>query len=518
MANKDQDTFLEMEDELVEEASAHLVEEVHLGSAPEAEKKQEALKKEGAESKSDISGKVVLKSTLWYTISTFLFRSVAFFTTPIIVRVLTKSQYGEFNNMQSWIGFVVIFVGLGLSSTIIRAKLDFKEKIDSYAFSMLTLDTLFTTLVFAVLWFFRAQVSEITAIPESYFFIAYLYILFNQAYSIFCTRERAHYRYKGYSLLTGLMIVFYSLFTVFLVLNMENKLDAIVYGNYIPYVVVGTVLYFLLFKDGKRPRFEHYKYGLKLGLPLLPHAFSMVLLSSSSRIIITRLIGSAETALFSLSSVIPNIVSVLLNAMNEAWAPWFLDTLHAGDTKSVNKISCIYFGTFFLMIVGVMLVAPEVVYILGGEKYVSGLSMVPALISGCVFQFAYSMYVQVEFYEKKMTTVSTATAFAALVNIALNLLLIPLFGYQVAAYAILGAYAVLFCMHFITACRFGYRDIFDLRVILGGLALSLLLIPIMLVLYEYSWIRYPITLVFGSGVLWYLYTNKAVILKLMRKK
>ena len=68
-----------------------------------------------------VSSKVVFKSGLWYTISTFLFRSVAFLTTPVIVRVLSKAQYGDFNNMQSWLGFATIFVSFCLEQTIIRA-------------------------------------------------------------------------------------------------------------------------------------------------------------------------------------------------------------------------------------------------------------------------------------------------------------------------------------------------------------------------------------------------------------
>lgn len=473
---------------------------------------------ETQEAKPKVSGKVVLKSGIWYTVSTFLFRSVAFFTTPIIVRVLSKTQYGMFNNMQSWLGFVMIFVGLGLSSTIIRAKLDYKEHIDSYALSVLALETLATTVTFGIFWLFKGPISAYTGVPVQFFPVAYFYVLFNQAYNVFITRERAHYRYKLYSLLSGLMIVFYSLFTVFLVLNMEDKLKAIVYGNYIPYIVVGAILYFLVAKDGKSIKLEHFKYGLMLGLPLLPHLFSMVLLSSADRIMITKMIGPADTALYSLSSVVPNIVSVLLNAMNEAWAPWFLDTLDAHDEKSADRLSIIYYLIFLSLVFGVMLVAPEVVFILGGKKYLPGIYIVPALIVGCIFQFAYSMYVQVEFFEKKMRTVSIATGVAAAVNIGLNLVLIPIVGYKAAAYTTLAAYAVLFFMHYRKACVLGYKDVFNRKVIIGTLIGSCALIPVVTFLYYHPIPRYILTVIYGAGVLYFLYKQKDVIKKFLKKK
>ena len=51
--------------------------------------------------KDKVSPKIVLKSGLWYTISNFAFRAVAFITTPIFARILTKAEYVEFNNISS---------------------------------------------------------------------------------------------------------------------------------------------------------------------------------------------------------------------------------------------------------------------------------------------------------------------------------------------------------------------------------------------------------------------------------
>ena len=39
-----------------------------------------------------VSANIVVKSGLWYTVSNFAFRSVAFITTPIFARILTKAE------------------------------------------------------------------------------------------------------------------------------------------------------------------------------------------------------------------------------------------------------------------------------------------------------------------------------------------------------------------------------------------------------------------------------------------
>ena len=464
-----------------------------------------------------VSSKVVFKSGLWYTISTFLFRSIAFITTPIIVRVLTRSQYGDFNNMQSWVSLLSIFASCCLEQTIIRAKLDYEDETDSYSYSILVSQAVLTTVVFLIVGLFLDPICAYTKIDPGYFFIIYLYVLFSNVYGVFVTRERAHYRYKAYSLTTGLMIVAYCLLTVFLVLKMTNKLDAIIFGNYIPYIVAGAVFFGIIAKDGKHVSWEHVKYALPLGLPLLPHTLSIILLGSSDTIMITKMLSADFTALYALSSKIPNIVSVLLNSMNGAWAPWFLDSMKANDKTGIKRISSIYYKIFLILITGIMLLAPEVMLVLGGEKYLPGLKLVPPLIAGCVFQFAYTMYVQVEFYEKKMRTVSTATAIAAATNIALNFMFMRLFGYQVAAYTTLVSYGVLFGLHYRAACRLGYSNVFDRRVIFGGLGLTLAMIPVLLFLYQLRLIRWIVILVYGIFLLYYLYKRKDLILKFYKK-
>lgn len=465
-----------------------------------------------------VSSSVVFKSGLWYTLSTFLFRSVALLTTPIIVRILTREEYGYFNNIQSWVGILVIFIACSLQSTIIRAKIDYEEELDSYSFSMLSLQSFIATVVFLFIYIFRYQVSAITDIDIKYFFIIYVYIIFSRIYAVFITNERAQYKYKLYSMTTGLMIVFYCLFTVFLVLVMSNKMDAIIYGNYIPYIIVGAFMLILIVKKGKKIKFEHFKYGLALGIPLVPHVLSLMLLNSSDRIMITKMVGASFTALYSLSSVIPNIVSILLNALVEAWSPWFMDMMKLEEKKEIKRIASIYYVIFSVIVIGTLLFAPEILYILGGKKYLVGRDLIPPLVIGCMFQFVYSMYVQVEFYKKKMKMISIATLVAAIVNVSLNFFLIPIWGYKVAAYTTLASYIVLFLMHYMAVRKMGYSNIFNRKIFFIGLIVSLFLIPISVYLYYNTLYRIILIAVYILVASFILYKNRKMIIKILLKK
>ena len=191
-------------------------------------------------------------------------------------------------------------------------------------------------------------------IEKKYFHIIFLYILFNEAFYTFITLERAHYRYKAFSLLTGISIVTTSLFSVILVLVLNNKLDARVYGQYIPIIIIGICMYLLIICRGKVVRIKYYKYAIALSLPLVPHQLSLILLSSSDRIMITKLSGAEYTALYSIAHIIMSIIAILLDSMNKAWAPWLLDSLKAKHFKEIKKTTTIYFLLFVILIIGVL--------------------------------------------------------------------------------------------------------------------------------------------------------------------
>lgn len=437
-----------------------------------------------------VSTGVVLKSGIWYTVSNFAFRAIAFITTPIFSRVLSQSEYGQYNNINSWVSILVVLAACDLHSSIIRAKLDFEEDLESYSFSVLTLSSIITVLFYIVFVLNGSILEQWLGVDKKYFHIIFLYILFNEAFYAFITLERAHYRYKSFSFLTGISIVITSLFSVLLVFVLNNKLDARVYGQYIPVIVIGICMYLFIMHKGKSVKIKYYKYAIALSLPLVPHQLSLILLSSSDRIMITKLSGAEYTALYSIAYIITNIIAILLDSMNKAWAPWLLDSLKEKQFKEIKKTTTIYFMLFVILIIGALFFAPEAIIILGGKKYIEAIYVLPPLITGCLFQFAYTMYVQMEFYEKKMKTVAIGTAIAAVINIILNYILIPIFGYVAAGYTTMIGYGVLFIIHYITIYRYGYKNIFDRRIIFSVLIIAIVVTPLVEVLYSYNLVRY----------------------------
>ena len=75
---------------------------------------------------------------------------------------------------------------------------------------------------------------------------------------------------------------------------------------------------------------------------------------------------------------------------------------------------------------------------------------------GCVCQFMYTLYVNIEQYKKKTVGMAIASVTAALINYALNALFIPKYGYIAAAYTTLFGYLVLFIIHMLIVKSLGF--------------------------------------------------------------
>lgn len=443
---------------------------------------------------------LVIKAGLWYTISNFLFRGAAFITTPLFTRLLTKQEFGAYNNFASWVAILTIITAFDAHTSIIRSKHDVKEDLDSYIYSILTLNSLVTLCCYVCILIFKPFFLRVFGFQEEYIHIMFVYLFVSPAFNMLLTRSRAFYKYKLFALLSGISTLGAMGLSVVLVISMQNKLLGRVLGQYIPISIISLVLYGIIIIHGKKIRIKYWKYVVVLCVPLIPHLLSINILGTSARIMINNICGPEFTALYSIAYSCQQIASIIFDSINKAWAPWLLDSMHSKNYDSIKKASKPYFLIMALVICATLLVGPEIVWILGGESYMSAVNALPPLLISCAFQCVYTMYVNVEFYCKRTIPIAIATMVAAAINIALNYMLIPIWGYVAAAYATLIGYICMLVFHYITVKRLGFEKIFDRKFIFIGLAAGLVFMSLCYVLYQYNTLRYVVILIYGLGI------------------
>lgn len=443
--------------------------------------------------------KKALKSGFWYTFSSFLLKGISFITVPIFTRLLTLDEFGQFNNYNSWLQIVTIFVTLCLQVTLVSAKYDFEKEFDEYVLSMFALSA-----VSVFFWTFLANVFKnffvnFTDLSMMYINCMFVYLFFEAAFNLFQARERFLYKYKINVALSVLNAIGNALLSVLLVLTMSNRLNGRIFGSIISTIIIGFFIIVFFIKKGKKVDTSYWKYALKIVIPYIPHSISLILLSSMDRIMITKICGTTDTALYGLAYSCSLLLMIFVNSFNNAYVPWFADNLKEKKYDEIKKVSKYYILIFLYLSIGMLLIIPEALMIVGGKKYIEAKYVLAPVSLGCIYQFLYTLFVNVEQIEKKTKYMAFATVSAAVLNYILNYIFIRKFGYIAAAYTTVICYLWLLIIHMVIVRKLGYKDVYSYKFIIVISVISLLADIIISILYLNNIIR--LTVIIGYMVI-----------------
>ena len=441
------------------------------------------------EQTADINRKA-LKSGFWYTIGNFLVKSMGFISTPIFTRLLTQAEFGLYNNYLSWISIFTVFVTINLEASLISAKNDYKIKFGEYVFSLVVL-----TIIMGGIWsiginMFASFFTGVTNISQFYLNSMVIYIVFTAIINLYQAKERYNYGYKKTVLIGTIMALSSTVLSILLVLNFNNKFCGRVIGATIPNIVIGTVLLLFLKTKITSEFLSFWKYALIICIPYIPHILAGSVLGSTDKIMIQQYWGPESTALYSLAYNCGMMVTLLTLSVNAAYSPWLSDKLVLKEYDLVKKVSRVYATSFMYAVIGIMLMAPEILLLLGGKNYCEAQSVIPPVAMGCACQFIYTMYVNLEQIKKKTVGMAIATVIAALINLGLNILFIPKLGYLAAAYTTLVGYVFLLIIHIYVVKKLDMGFVYDTRFLLFLMGSGVIIMLLITALYGFTSIRY----------------------------
>ena len=459
-----------------------------------------------------------LKSGIWYTASNFLIKSIGFITTPIFTRLLSKSEFGLYNNYTSWLSIITIIATLNLDATLISARYDYEDSFDEYILSVLTLSTISTSVWIVVANLFIDSLQTLLGIDQIYINVMLIYLLFMPAINLYQARERYYFEYKKTVASSLFIVAGTALLSVILVMNLSDRLFGRIIGAAVPTVLIGSIFYCYFIKKGKKINANNWKYALPICMPYIPHLLSLTILNSVDRTMITKFCGPEDTAMYSVAYTCGSMVTLLITSMNSAYAPWLGEELALGNTQKIKKISRIYILSFSILVVGIMAVAPEALLVMGGKAYLEAKYVLAPIAMGCVCQFLYTMFVNIEQFKKKTIGMAIASVTAALVNWILNYIFIPKVGYLAAAYTTLVGYLCLLIIHMILVHRLGLSSIYDYRMIMETVFVMICVTILMSVLYSNNLLRYSCLTLYIIVLLVITYKNKNNLVRYPKRR
>jgi len=392
---------------------------------------------------------VVAKATIWFMVCSVIQKGLSFITTPIFTRLMTQEQFGVYSVYVSWTQILTIFASFRLDYSVFNKGMSkYPEDRDGYASSMLGLTSLITGGMCVLYLVFQKQVNSFTELSTTIMLVLFVELFSNLAFSFWSLRERYEFRYKSVVVYTLCMAVFSSVIGILAVFLAEDKGAARIVSNVVVHAIGGALLYYLLFRRGRKFISKEYtSFAVVFNIPLIPHYFSTYVIEQSDRIMIQKLISFEAAALYSVAYTVGSIVKIFTAAITNTLIPLQYRLLEKKDYKTLEKNILMVMTGVVCFLVFVAAAGPEIVLVLGGQEYMSAQAVVPPVAASVFFTFLYNLLANIEFYYGANKFAMKISFVGASANLVLNFLLIPTFGFVVAAYTTLISYVIYAVAH-----------------------------------------------------------------------
>lgn len=432
-----------------------------------------------------------LKASIWFTISLFLQKGISLLTSPIVARILSTEEYGRINLFISWESVFMNFVTLSSDHAILKLCVKYEDK-DKILSSIIGYNLFIAAIWGIILFFATPLVLKVTGLSYILVICLFFHCLFT--IQIFCWSYIRQYEYV-YKIVVfeTLLCTFCASFGSLLALIFLGKTaETKIIFQILPLAIIGFIITLKALGTGKAFYDANvWKFTLFFCVPLIPHFFSEKILMNSDRIMIDKMCGTSNVAVYSVAYSVGTLITLLTSAINSAFAPYQFQKIKTGEYKKLAKNANYVIGFVALCLCGIMLFSQEIIWFFGGEKYLESVSIVIPISLGLFFNYMFQLFGRVQEYFEQRYTIVIASICCAMLNIVLNSIFIRQYGYQAAAYTTLFCYFVFCFLHYIfykIACKkYVGCEIYDIK---GLIIISVVLIVVSIGIYFINRILY----------------------------
>lgn len=401
-----------------------------------------------------------LKNISFYSFGEVLNKSIQFLLLPLYAHYLTPADYGKLELTYLYGAVLVIFYGFIIENGYSRLFFDKKEA----AFR----DTLFGTS-----FFFKFGTGAVFLIISLLFSNYFAALLFNFA-------KGAHYlklisisvfikslaeiplktliveKRAGRYVINNLLYLLFSLTsTVYFIVVLHLNIEGVLYGQIIG---ASIQLITLLYSEWKSTflsfSFTYLKGMLYFSLFLIPTQLATFVTYWSNRLFLQKFTSLEDLGTFSFGYKIASIIPILLTGpIKKASGPEIYELIDQPEAckKRIKQYTLIMLMFLTLFALALSIFAKELIMLMAAKSFASSYEVVFILSMGYVLIGMSGIVVTVIQISKKTWLITITWFLSAILNVVLNLLLVPKFGKAGATYATMLSFLFILILYFIFA-------------------------------------------------------------------
>ncbi len=403
--------------------------------------------------------KKLASNTIVFAIGTFSSKLLTLILTFFYTRVMATGDFGGATLIQNAVNILVPIVTLAVNSAALRFALD-KQSDKKCVFST----GIATTLIgFAIFCLFSPFVVKITINDFNfgqYTILLYLMLLGSSLRQLCQQFVRGSGHVKLYAV-DGVIATATSAGFTFLYLGAFNWG---IYGYILAIFTSDMLSVLFMFVCAKLWRFVGIRQGLKKNtvvpmlkycIPLIPTIILWWIINVSDQYMVTYFNGVSQSGIYTAAYKIPNFVVIFASIFIDAWQLSAVDEYdNDGKSRFFSQVFRVYSGA--LIAVGAVLIAGAriITRLYLGRDYYDSWHYVPILVIATTFSCLVNFYASVYMAEKKSTLSMLTAGAGAVVNIVLNLILIPVLGPYGAAIATAISFVCVFIIRVFNTKQF----------------------------------------------------------------
>jgi O-antigen/teichoic acid export membrane protein len=374
--------------------------------------------------------RTVAKNTLTLTLSDIVNKVFSLILVIYIAKYLGDVNFGKYSFAFAFAGFFLIFADAGLNTLIVRDVAQDRIRAAKYLGNILIIKTILSIIVLAMI----VSAIAIMKYPQDTAITVYIVGLSlivgsisGSFHSIFSAYEQMEY----IALISTIgKIIFVALGIAVLVsgYGLLPFVSIFLLSNVIGFLLSG----FLSYKRFTKPVFEidfgFWKYLIKNGMPFLLTGMFASVYFYIDTIMLSFMKGDAVVGWYNaaynlLAALIP-VLALFMSVMFPVFSKFFKTSKK--DLNIAFSTSIRYLFIFTLpIVVGTSLISENLIYFLYGTVFTQSILTLQILIWALLFISMSIVFSTMLNSTNRQMLVTKATACGAVINVGLNLLLIP---------------------------------------------------------------------------------------------
>ncbi|MBR2335634.1 MAG: polysaccharide biosynthesis C-terminal domain-containing protein [Clostridia bacterium] len=417
----------------------------------------------------------LLSNTLIFTVGKFVSKLIVIFMLPFYTSYLSSAEYSTSDLITNLCNLIIPLACLGVSEGIFRNAADKSVDKESF-FTNGAMLMIFGSAGFLAL----SPLLNFFDYFDAYIWLIILYVIASNMHSVCSQYVCAIGRTKLFAgqgvLNTALTVVLNIIFLVGFNMGIIGYVLSIVLADFLTTVFVFLVAkLYRAFIPSKISR-AVMKDLLRFCLPLVPSTIFWWITGVSDRYLVAAMVSDEENGLYAAAYKIPTLLTYVVTIFNDAWKL-------SAVSESEDRSKCAEFYTqvykYYIAIMfvggGALAVCSQLfAKILFADSYFAAWVFIPVLSAATVFT-ALDTFLGSVYFTVKRTQVSLWTSLlGAIVNVALNLVMIPEWGAMGASIATFISYFAVYIVRAATMGRFMRFNLYHVRLAINTVLIGVI--------------------------------------------